>query len=165
LSGHESCAVRAIKPRKPASRQNRGAVSISERPATTGIGRYRVTGKVTSCSEPRQPDLRRSLSGTTLCDAGEGPAKIPRRHQCLDQDARKCRRTSKSLTWDRVRKNGRSQRFTLERDIKVYFCDLKVRWQRGTNENNQRALRQYFPKGKMTSLATRSQTQCSGPGS
>jgi IS30 family transposase len=52
----------------------------------------------------------------------------------------------KSLTWDRGSEMHEHKRFTLATDIKVYFCDPKSPWQRGSNENTNRLLRQYFPK-------------------
>jgi IS30 family transposase len=68
--------------------------------------------------------------------------------KALIKQARKLpRELYKSLTWDRGKEMADHKRFSLATDVKVYFCDPQHPWQRGSNENTNGLLRQYFPKG------------------
>lgn len=131
-------------------RRIRDAVSISERPAT--VEDRAVPGH---------------WEGDLLCGSGSSQiATLVERHtryvmlvkiaskdtetftNALIKNARKLpQELYKSLTWDRGTEMADHKRFTLATDIKVYFCDPQNPWQRGTNENTNGLLRQYFPKG------------------
>lgn len=88
-------------------------------------------------------------------------AKIPNKNtetvvNALIKQARKLPdELYKSLTWDRGKELADHRRFTMETDVAVYFCDPQSPWQRGSNENTNRLLRQYFPR--KTDLAPHSQ--------
>ena len=131
-------------------RRIRDAVSISERPAT--VEDRAVPGH---------------WEGDLLCGSGSSQiATLVERHtryvmlvklaskdpgtftNALIKNARKLpQELYKSLTWDRGTEMADHKRITLTTDIKVYFCDPQNPWQRGTNENTNGLLRQYFPKG------------------
>jgi IS30 family transposase len=88
-------------------------------------------------------------------------AKVPNRDSAsvitalINQAHRLPDELIKSLTWDRGKEMAQHKRFTLATDAAVYFCDPQSPWQRGSNENTNGLLRQYFPKG--TNLSVHSQ--------
>jgi IS30 family transposase len=74
-------------------------------------------------------------------DSASVVAALARRMRRLPANLRQ------SLTWDRGKEMAQHQRFTIATDVQVYFCDPQSPWQRGSNENTNGLLRQYFPKG------------------
>lgn len=75
----------------------------------------------------------------------------------IKQSRKLPRELYKSLTWDRGKEMCAHQKFSLATDIAVYFCDPQSPWQRGSNENTNRLLRDYMPKG--TDLSVFSQAE------
>jgi IS30 family transposase len=147
-----------------ASGQSRGqivdAVSIRERPAE--VEDRAVPGHW-------EGDLLAGAKNTYMATLVERHSrfamliKVPSKNTevvvaALSQHVRKLPATLKrSLTWDRGLEMARHKDFTVATDVQVYFCDPQSPWQRGTNENTNLLLRQYFPRG--TDLSVHSQVQ------
>ena len=85
------------------------------------------------------------------CDSQTVVRALSRRVRALPKQLRR------SLTWDRGKEMSSHKDFSLATDVKVYFCDPHSPWQRGSNENTNGLLRQYFPK--RTDLSGYSQAQ------
>ena len=125
-------------------------VSISERPAT--VADRAVPGHW-------EGDLLLGGKGSQIATLVERQsrfvllARIPRRDSAtvVRTLARRIQRLpaklKQSLTWDRGKEMAQHKAFTVATDVQVYFCDPHSPWQRGSNENTNGLLRQYFPKG------------------
>ena len=117
--------------------------------------------------EPRDADAVRDLQLGRLVTLVERHsryvmlAKVESRHTetVIDALIRQARKLPdelyKSLTWDRGKELADHKRFSMATNVDVYFCDPQKPWQRGSNENTNRLLRQYLPRG--TDLAPHTQ--------
>jgi len=156
--------VRTMRSSKHASRQGQGrggivdAVSIRERPAD--VEDRAVPGHW-------EGDLIRGSNNTHIAtlverhsrfvllvkvdgkDTGSVVGALTRQVSHLPQHL------LRSLTWDRGMELAAHRQFTIATDVQVYFADPRSPWQRGSNENTNGLLRQYFPKG--TDLSAHSQ--------
>lgn len=141
-------------------RRIRDAVSISERPATAEDravpGHWEGDLLCGSHSSQIATLVERQTRYVMLVKVASKDAETFA--NTLIKNARKLpQELYKSLTWDRGTEMAGHKRFTLATDIQVYFCDPRSPWQRGTNENTNGLLRQYFPKG--TDISTYSQAK------
>jgi len=100
--------------------------------------------------------VERNTRFTVLCKVKNKRAEsvVP---SLIGQMRRLPSQLQKSLTWDRGQEVSAHKRFSMDTNMAVYFCDPGCPWQRGTNENTNGLLRQYFPKG--TALAGYTQRQ------
>lgn len=104
----------------------------------------------------RNDDQRLTFSGLPVGDLHAVAGRERVDLQALDVRMA-LRQLYRSLIRDRVKEMAAHRSFTMATDIQVYFCDPNHPWQRGSNENTNGLLRQYFPKG--ISLANISQAK------
>jgi IS30 family transposase len=91
--------------------------------------------------------VERTTRYLLLLHLPDGHGSEPVRDALVDAMAVLPARLRRSLTWDQGVEMGRHDEFTLGSQVPVYFCERASPWQRGTNENTNGLLRQYFPKG------------------
>lgn len=151
-------AMRGSKKAKPPQGVIRDVLSIRERPAEVEdraipghwegdlIAGYRNQSFIGTLVERRTRFVK--LIKVDSKDATAFAAALSREVLRVPPELRR------TLTWDRGTEMARSKDFTMATDMKVYFCDPHSPWQRGSNENTNGLLRQYFPKGMVLSGLT-----------
>src|SRR5262249_6057153 len=111
--------------------------------------RARPLGRRPSLRSKQHPHRDAGRAPYALCDASQVPSKdtatvvaaLGKHVRKLPQELRR------SLTWDRGKEMADHKNFTVATNVQVYFCDPRSPWQRGSNENTNGLLRQYFPRG------------------
>jgi IS30 family transposase len=146
---------RATRPYYHGSGKLRDTINISERP-----------GEAADRAVPGhwEGDLILGSAGSAIVTLVERTSRfvilirLPRGHGSEEVLAALARRIvtlpqqlCRSLTWDQGKEMAQHAQFTVKTGLQIYFCDPRSPWQRGTNENTNGLLRQYFPK--FTSLA------------
>jgi transposase, IS30 family len=158
-----TCLRRGRALRKPrrraATRQPRipGMIHISERPAEATDravpGHWEgdlIFGKANRSAIGTL--VERSTRFVMLLHLPHGHNAIQVRDRMIETIQTLPAQLRRSLTWDRGNEMARHAEITMATDMNIYFCDPHTPWQRGSNENTNGLLRQYFPKG--TDLTT-----------
>jgi IS30 family transposase len=89
-----------------------------------------------------------------LLELPDGRTAAHVRHALTDRMTTLPEQLRRTLTWDQGKEMADHLRFTIDTGIPVYFCDPRSPWQRGTSENTNGLLRQYFPKSTDLSVHT-----------
>jgi transposase, IS30 family len=145
--------ARRGKPRGPLRKRIHNMINISQRPAEAADravpGHWEgdlIMGKDSRSAIGTL--VERSTRFVMLLHLAEGKTAehlrkaLSKKIQTLPAELRR------SLTWDQGSELAQHARFTVETGVKVFFCDPHSPWQRGSNENTNGLLRQYFPKGE-----------------
>jgi transposase, IS30 family len=142
------------KPRRAGERRGKipGMVMLSERPAEAGDravpGHWEGDLIMGRAGKTQAGTLvERSTRFTMLVPLPGGKAPAAFAGALTPVIARLPDALRRSLTWDQGHEMGQHKRIAVDADIDVYFCDPHSPWQRGSNENTNGLLRQYFPKG------------------
>ena len=155
--------VRRSRAARPANGQGqlREAINISARPAEVADravpGHWEgdlVLGRGNSAIETL---VERSSRFTILVALPNGRSSEPVLAALAARIATLPEQLVRSLTWDQGKEMARHAQFTIDTGLQIYVCDPHSPWQRGTNENTNGLLRQYFPKG--TDLAAVTQDE------
>src|SRR4030088_3255445 len=167
LTAHLRTARRMRRPKSHNAKSGQGhildMVSIRERPAEVedrAVPGHWEGDLLTGANDTHIATLIERHSRFTML------VKLPRKDTttvvaALAKHVRKLpEELRRSLTWDQGKEMSGHKRFTVATNVQVYFCDPRSPWQRGSNENTNGLLRQYFPRG--TDLSRFSQAYLNG---
>lgn len=163
LLAHLRRAHSTRRPRGASRRGNRGqgqildAVSIRERPpeaADRAIPGHWEGDLLAGSSNSQIATLVERHSRFVVLVALQGKDTRSLTRALSRQVGRLPEQLRASLTWDRGLEMADHATFTVATDVKVYFCDPRSPWQRGSNENTNGLLRQYLPRGSNLSFFT-----------